>query len=220
MAEDEAALAALIEEGDLGDVKDDEAIQMELQRAADAAASKKAALDKAEADRAEALKQAAERKAAEAKRKLEEEENKLLNVQAQIVQGMMLLEENDYAGAIAVFQQAQSGAELLGKIALQAKAMAGQAAAYRHIPDKKRVSGPTYEIAASLYSEAGETSDRIDCLSEAAESYRLVGQVDMAIKTLEKYDVMLAATGGKTVFTERLRELRAAPKSAKKGLLW
>jgi len=181
---------------------------------ADAEIAKAAAAEKAEIDHRNAIELAA-------KKKLEEEEASLLQVQGQIVQGVMLLEEPDYAGALNVFQQAVTAAEALGNVHLQAKAMAGLAGAYRHIPEKKRHSGQAYEVAASLYAMVGETSDRIDCLSEASESHKLVGQTDLAIKCLEKYDLMAAATGGKAVFTNRLIELRKAPTSAKKkGLLW
>jgi hypothetical protein len=129
-------------------------------------------------------------------------------------------QQKDSKQAIVLFNQAIAQANELGDCKLQAKATAGLASAWRidSNPTHKKESGSMYEVAASLFGGVNEKSEQIDAITEASESYMLVGQKDKAIKCLEKFDEHLVKEGGAAMFTKRIKELSAPP--AKKGWLF
>ena len=59
----------------------------------------------------------------------------------------------------------------------------------------------------------GETSDCINALNEAAAAFVSVGQTDLAITCLERYDKLAKAAGQPQQFQARIAEIRGMKKS-------
>ena len=202
VAADEDVLNALI--ADVSEGADVDALaaaeaDLEAVAAAEMAAAEEEARLEAERQREAAI-----------KAKAEEEERRVLALQSSIVNGVMLCEDGDYAEASKIFQQAMVEAQDIGDVRLQAKATKGLAGAYRNLDASKKLSGQMFEIAASLFESVGDTSDQIDAVAEAAESHRLAGHKDLAVKCLERYDAHAVQHGHKPVFQARIAEIRAS----------
>ena len=137
------------------------------------------------------------------------QEEQLLEVQSMIVRGHMLLDDGDPAQASRLFKKAKEIAESLQSIQLKAKANAGLAAAYRDQDTMRRASGTLFEVAAHLFAISGDTSDRINCIEEAANVYLRQNQRADALRVLEAYDKAARKAGTPPVFEQRIQQIRA-----------
>jgi hypothetical protein len=100
-------------------------------------------------------------------------------------------------------------AKELGSLQFEAKATTGLASAYRDQEMMRKAAGPTFEVAANIFGQIGETSDRINVLNEAADVYLRVGQPDLAARCLERYDTMAKRAGLPLQFQARIAEIKA-----------
>ncbi|KAH9260775.1 hypothetical protein BASA81_001242 [Batrachochytrium salamandrivorans] len=140
---------------------------------------------------------------------LDSDEEKIVEIQMLIFQGHSLVEDGNPRDAVPLFKNAKEEAEKINNTQLKAKASTGLASAYRDMPQMRRAAAPLFEVAATLFGSTGDTSDRINVLSEAADIYVSQGEFPQAIRCLTRFDKAMVQAGSLPVFAARIQEIQA-----------
>lgn len=140
---------------------------------------------------------------------LDSDEEKIVEIQMLIFQGHSLVEDGNPKDAVPLFKKAKEEAEKINNTQLKAKASTGLASAYRDMPQMRRAAAPLFEVAATLFGSTGDTSDRINVLSEAADIYVSQGEFPQAIRCLTRFDKAMVQAGSLPVFAARIQEIQA-----------
>ena len=126
-------------------------------------------------------------------------------VRSLIANGTLLLDDEQYVEAVAVFEKAVRQASGIDPTC-EARALAGLASSYLGIDEMRVASAPLFETAASLFHDAGQTSDELSALVDAADAYARTGALDRAADSLAKHDDV----AGDSIFESKIEALRLA----------
>jgi hypothetical protein len=137
-------------------------------------------------------------------------EQALLDLQGQLAHGLTLLHDGELIQARDVFRRSVQRARALGSEQLEAEAAMGLACACRDAEVLRRAAGPSFEVAAALFARAGRTQDQVNAVSEAAEVDIRVGQWQLAVRCMQRYDNAAGNAGRPLQFQARIAELAGA----------